>query len=413
MTAPKPLAGADLCVHCGFCTQACPTYLTLDDENDSPRGRIVLMKAIADGSLAVADPAAALHLDQCLGCRACETACPSGVPYGHLLEETRAKMVERRPLSLPTRVLLYVFATPTLAAAFFSAGRALRALGLAALLSRLPGRIGIMMATLAVSHRARARDYRPRAGTPSREDVAVLQGCVMEGLLAPVNRATERTLAYNGYRIVSSPGQKCCGALHAHAGARDAARALARENIAAFEASGAAYVAVNSAGCGAAMKEYDHLLADDEEWSARARTFASRVRDVSELLAAAGPIQAAGQPRKLAVDHPCHLQHAQRLTDPPAKLLAALRLTDAHDLPDASSCCGAAGLYSLENPGLSQRILAPKMASIAASGADCVATGNPGCMMHIGAGLLRAGSRVSVRHPVELLDEAYSREANV
>jgi glycolate oxidase iron-sulfur subunit len=410
--AAKPLAGADLCVHCGFCLQACPTYLTLDDENDSPRGRIVLMKALADGELDALDADVTQHIDQCLGCRACETACPSGVPYGQLLEESRATIATQRPLSVMTRVLLYVFADPTLSAIVFGAGRVVRVLGIASLLSRLPGRIGIAMATLAATRRSGSRDYAARAGTPERANVAVLTGCVMEGLLSPVNRATDRTLAFNGYRLVNVAGQKCCGALHAHAGASDAARDLARANIAAFEASGAEFIAVNSAGCGSAMKEYGHLLAGDPLWCDRAEAFSRKVRDVSELLAASGPIPASGEPIQLAIDHPCHQQHAQRLSGPPAAVYVALTGTERTELPDASSCCGAAGLYSMENPDLSQRILAPKLANIAASGASCVATGNPGCMMHIGAGLRRAGSSVTVRHPVELLDEAYAREAN-
>lgn len=410
--APKPLAGADLCVHCGFCLQACPTYLTLDDENDSPRGRIVLMKGLVGGVLDLRDDSVTQHLDQCLGCRACETACPSGVPYGQLLEETRARIAEVQPLALTTRATLFVFARPSLSAIVMAGARLIRALGVTGLLARLPGRIGIAMATLHATRRpVEVGMYGTPSGTPRRGSAAVLTGCVMEGLLAPVNRATARTLGRNGYELRPAPGQRCCGALHAHAGDRSAARELARVNIAAFEASGAEFVAVNSAGCGAAMKEYAHLLSDDPAWQARAAAFSAKVRDVSELLAAAGPAPAAGAPTRVAIDHPCHLQHAQRLNAQPAAVMGALSGATCADLPDASSCCGAAGLYSLQNPGLSQKILAPKLANILADAPTCVATGNPGCMMHIGAGLIRAGSDIPVRHPVELLDAAYATEA--
>lgn len=407
--APRALPGSELCVHCGFCLQACPTYLTLDDENDSPRGRIVLMKALAAGTLSPTDDAVGTHLDQCLGCRACETACPSGVPYGQLLEQTRADTAAARPIAATSRLILATFATPWLSALFFAGGRAIRALGISRLLARMPGRIGNLMATLEATRRDEAVSEYP-AAPATRAGVAVLQGCVMEGLLAPVNRATERTLARNGYALCNAEGQGCCGALHAHAGSREAARRLARTNIAAFERSGAAFIAVNSAGCGSAMKEYGHLLADDVSWKDRAQAFGNKVRDVSELLAVAGPALAKGRTVKVAVDHPCHLVHGQRLSDPPARVLAAIGGVQAADLPDAAQCCGSAGLYSLAQPELSLRILAPKLSGVAASGAEVVATGNPGCMMHIGAGLIRAASQTKALHPVELLDAAYAAD---
>ncbi|MEA3244827.1 MAG: heterodisulfide reductase-related iron-sulfur binding cluster [Gemmatimonadota bacterium] len=411
MTA-RALPGADLCVHCGFCTQACPTYLALDDENDSPRGRIVLMKALATGRVAAADEAALLtHLDQCLGCRACETACPSGVPYGELLETVRADALPRRPLPFVSRLVLFTFARPVLLRLAMAAARTARATGLSRLLARAPGRVGIAMANLEATRRPvprRGASAGSGAAPAGRATVAVLTGCVMEGLLAPVNRATERVLVRNGYRLADAPGQRCCGALHSHAGDADTARALARTNVAAFEAGGATFVAVNSAGCGAAMKAYGHLLADDPAWRERAARMADRVRDVSELLAEAGPLPAPAATRApVAVDHPCHLLHAQRLTGPPAALLGAVTGLRATELPDAAACCGSAGLYSLAQPELSQRILAPKLDAIRAGGASVVTTGNPGCLMHIGAGLVRRGIPAETRHPVELLDDAY------
>lgn len=408
--APLPLPGADNCVHCGFCLQACPTYLALDDENDSPRGRIVLMKAIAGGALDLDDADARLHLDRCLGCRACETACPSGVPYGQLLELTRERGAERRGIPFVARLVLSVFSSPLLLAIAMWKARLLRASGIASLLSRLPGRVGFAMAMLASTRRTRAessRSYDP-GGDGARGTVAALDGCVMEGLFGPANRATERTLAANGYELARAEGQRCCGALHLHAGDASAARDLARVNIAAFERSGAEFVAVNSAGCGAAMKEYAHLLSGDAAWSDRARAFSAKVRDVSELLAAAGPAPGGALPVKVAYDAPCHLLHAQRISSPPLAVLAAIPGLELVPLADSDQCCGSAGLYSLVEPAVSALVLAPKLASIAATGAPVVATGNPGCLMQIGAGLLRSGQAAQARHPVELLDASYA-----
>jgi glycolate oxidase iron-sulfur subunit len=413
---PLPLPGSELCVHCGFCLQACPTYLALDDENDSPRGRIVLMKAIADGALSLDDTVARLHLDRCLGCRACETACPSGVPYGQLLETTRERLAVRRPLPVVARFILFVFARPAVLAIAMFAARALRASGIAALFARFPGSAGFGMAMLASTHRPsneRRRRFGPH-GDRSRESVACLRGCVMEGLFAPANRATERSLAVNGYRLVPAGGQRCCGALHAHAGDAGTARSLARINIAAFDRSGAEFVAVNSAGCGAAMKGYAHLLQDDPVWRDRAAEFATKVRDVSELLAAAGPARGGPLPMRAVYDAPCHLLHGQRVSTAPLAVLDAIPQLELLPLEGAEQCCGSAGIYNLVEPEVSNLVLGPKLASIVASGASMVATGNPGCLMQIGAGLARARPRGRVplvRHPVELLDASYAARA--
>ena len=435
------LPGLDACVHCGFCLQACPTYLALADENDSPRGRLVLMRALADGVVDPSDPFVGTHIDRCLGCRACETACPSGVPYGRLLEATRATMLPTRPLPIIARLILALFATSTLLAVVMTAARAWRATGVPKLLARFPGRIGLAHAMLASSAPAlRATAVRANAGAnaganadgnagtsaaitaadpltatarvrtaeaPARDFVALLDGCVMKGLFGHVNDATGRVLRHNGYSIVAVPAQRCCGALHAHAGDRATAQRLARANIAAFEASGAAFVAVNSAGCGAMMKEYGHLLADDDAHRARAVALSTRVRDVSELLAAAGPGAGAPLALRVCVDLPCHLQHAQGLTREPAALLDAIPGLVATPLPDADQCCGSAGVYNLLEPEVAVAVLAPKLAQIDASGADFVATGNPGCLMHIGGGLRRSGMRARAVHPIELLDASY------
>jgi len=405
-----PLRGAELCVHCGFCLQACPTYLALDDENDSPRGRIVLMKALAEGAIASNDPDARRHLDRCLGCRGCETACPSGVPYGQLLEQTRERLTTGRPLPLVAQTILFVFARPRFLRMVMFGARMFRATGMPALLARVPGRLGFAMAMLASTARPQ-RAYPAADPDGGRGTVAILDGCVMEGLFTSINRATEHVLDVNGYLRVAAHGQRCCGALHAHAGDATAARALARANIAAFEKSDAQFVCTNSAGCGAAMKEYSQLLRDDPEWRDRAAAFGARVRDVSELLAVAGPRTAGSLPGAPTVtyDAPCHLQHGQRVTIPPLTVLAAISQLNLIPLTDSDQCCGSAGIYNLIEPELSDQVLAPKLAHIAASGAAIVATGNPGCLMQIGAGLARSGSTATARHPVELLAEAYRK----
>lgn len=402
------LPGINACVHCGFCLQACPTYLNLEDENDSPRGRIFLMRSLLEGTVAPDDPAVQGHIDKCLGCRACETACPSGVPYGQLLEATRATLLESRPMPRLARLILVVFARTWLLrpAMFFS--RLLAATPIPTLLSGLDGRIGFAMAMLAsTGHSIDRSRYRP-SSNGTRGKVATLRGCVMEGLFSETNRATERVLSANDYAVVAAPGQQCCGALHAHAGDLESARKLARRNIAAFDRSGAEFVAVNAAGCGAIMKEYGHLLREDPDWHARAEAFSARVRDISELLAAAGPRIGGPLPIRVTYDAPCHLQHAQRITQAPLSVLSAIPGLELVPLHDSDQCCGSAGIYNLIEPDTSDAVLEPKLANIRASGAPFVATGNPGCLMQIGAGLIRGRVHARSVHPVDLLDASYA-----
>lgn len=405
-------AGLDACVHCGFCLQACPTYVVLEDENDSPRGRLLLMRSLLEGSVQTDDEAVRGHLDRCLGCRACETACPSGVPYGHLLEATRATLTARHPLPLAARLLLGVFARPSLMRMLMAFGRLTRASRMAPLLARLlPGRFGFALHMLEATRSPIARTTYEPAGQPSRESFALLEGCVMQGLYGDTNRATVRTLRVNGYRELSAPAQGCCGALHAHAGDLDTARRLARKNIEAFERSGADVVVSNAAGCGAMMKDYGQLLLGDVEWAARAKNVSGRARDVSELLAAAGPVEGAPLHVSVTYDAPCHLLHAQRISAPPLKVLSAIPQLKLVPLTDAEYCCGAAGIYNLLEPETSAAVLAPKLDHIEATGATLVATGNPGCLMQIGAGLLRAKSDARVVHLVDLLDASYAAAA--
>jgi glycolate oxidase iron-sulfur subunit len=228
-------------------------------------------------------------------------------------------------------------------------------------------------------------------------------------LFSDINRATERVLAANDYRIDAVDGQRCCGALHVHAGDDDAARRLARRNIAAFERANVDYVCVNAAGCGAMMKEYGQLLAEDAEWRERAERISAKVRDVSELLAAAGPRHGGPVRARVAYDAPCHLMHAQRVVAPPLDVLRAIPELELVPLNESDMCCGSAGIYNLVEPDVSDAVLDRKLANIAASGADTVTTGNPGCLMQIGAGLIRARSRVNAVHPIELLDASYSK----
>ena len=405
-------------MHCGFCLPACPTYLALEDENDSPRGRLLLMGALLDGSVRPDDPAVGTHLDQCLGCRGCETACPSGVPYGQLLEATRESLLPHRPLPFVARLVLGVFAREWALRPALALARLARVSGTAALLARLlPTRLAMPFAMLASTARPERDAYEP-GGDGARGTASLLTGCVMEGLFAKVNRATERTLSVNGWAMRTTNRQRCCGALHAHAGDAATARALARENIAAFERSDADVVVLNSAGCGAMCRDYGHLLADDSNWAGRATAFSSKVRDVHQLLAGAGPVvlpvrspksEVAASATSVAYDAPCHLQHAQRIVEAPLAVLHAARGIRLVPLADSDQCCGSAGIFNLVRPEVAQRVLAPKLARIAESGAEVVATGNPGCLMQIGGGLRLAGSEVEVRHPVELLDEGYAR----
>lgn len=412
MTA-NGFAGLDPCVHCGFCLQSCPTFLVTGDESDSPRGRIVLMRALARGDLDASDPTLRLHLDRCLGCRGCEPVCPSGVAYGGALEHARAVMASSRPASIVTRLVLAVMADPLLRIpAMFLARLARPFAAWFAGKSRIGFSFGMLAATKTrhngmAAWRQGGPSRNDAALPPSRDAVAVFTGCIMSGLFSHVTDATRRTLSANGYDEVTVPAQGCCGALHAHAGAHDDAVALARTNVRAFAGAGDAAIAVNSAGCGAALKDYARLLAHDD-LADEARAFAGRVRDVSELLSARGPRPGARLDVTVAYDAPCHLLHAQRVADPPLAVLDAIPGLRRVSYPESELCCGSAGIYSLLEPEMSRAVLARKTEALLASGADVVATGNPGCVMQIGAGLRAAGRFVPVVHPVELLDRSYA-----
>ena len=421
------------CVHCGFCLPACPTYTRLGDEADSPRGRLYLMRAVVEGRLDPGSDAFQTHIDRCLGCRACEPVCPSGVEYGHLLERAREAAAEARRPPATARVLLAVLGRPAAERVFLVLSRLLRATRLPALAARLlpdrgvSGRLRLAMGMLAASAPVRIdggagrkigeRDdggRRDEAAEESRRPgergrIGLLTGCVQEGLFDRVNRATARVLEANGYEVVEVAGQGCCGALHAHGGALDRARELAARNVDAFRSAGVDRVAVNAAGCGATVKEYGDLLEDDPERAAGARELAAGARDVSELLAAAGPRTGGPLPLRVAYDAPCHLVHGQGVEEEPLRVLSAIPGLERVPLRRAEECCGGAGIYGLTHPELGGRVGSDKVEAIRDCGAEVVVTGNPGCIMQIGAGVRRAGLGVGVLHPVELLDESYRR----
>ncbi len=407
MTTSVDFSTLDPCVHCGFCLPACPTYLATGDEADSPRGRIVLMRALGRGEAGPNDPALRQHLDACLGCRGCEPVCPAGVGYGRGLEAARELLARSRGIRPAARLLLAVFSRRWLWRPLFALARWFRNLGLARR-GAGRGRIGFGVGMIAASAPGEAAPAGAVAHAarqaPSRGRVALFRGCVMDGLFGHVHQATRRTLEANGYIVIEVAGQACCGALHAHAGDRPGAERLALQNLAAF-ADPVDYIVVNSAGCGAMLKEYGHLLG-----TGPATALGARVRDVTELLASAGPRRAGSLPLEVAYDAPCHLQHAQRVHEDPLTVLGAIPGLRVRLLPGSDQCCGAAGIYSTIEPAMSQAVLSAKIAEIgrAEPRPALVATGNPGCLMQIGAGLLAAGLPIRAVHPVELLDQAYA-----
>jgi glycolate oxidase iron-sulfur subunit len=424
------------CVHCGLCLEACPTYVHTSDENDSPRGRIYLMRAVEEGRLALESRTFTRHIDRCLGCRACESACPAGVEYGQLLEAARADIADAgRKKGWTSRLLRltlrHVWLKPARLRLAFIIARAFRDSRLPRLFLRtrvsklLPSRAEFALALLdssspaprlAVSREsegASAEQNIERASVSSAEieNVALLfEGCVTEGLFARVNRATERVLEANGCATARPRGQVCCGALHAHAGDLEGARVLARRNVEAFETNESAPVVTNAGGCGAMLAAYAHLLARDEEFAERARGFSARVRDVSQQLAATG-IREGAPLDELSVtyDASCHLLHGQKAQVEPLRVLGAIQGVRLAPLEGSDVCCGGAGLYNLLEEELSSRVLEEKLSRVAETGAQVLATGNPGCHMQLGAGARLRGMDLKVVHPVELLDESYRR----
>lgn len=404
------------CVHCGLCLDACPTYVELGVEPDSPRGRIHLMRAVADGRISM-DSMVARHLDLCLGCRACETACPSGVRYGSLIEAARSTVEKwhRRPLAerlLRRLVIGSLLPYPRRLALALAPVRLLDLLGLRPVAVRfLPRTLGRLLRLLpAPRPRARLRRITPAATQPRAGTVGLLRGCVMPVLYPDVAAATARVLAALGYEV-EAPASGCCGALHLHAGDRDRALAGARRTVDVFTAGGRdarlGAVVTNAAGCGAMMREYGELLAGEPKYAARAAALAARVRDVSEVIdAAAGRLELGPLPFMATYHDACHLAHGQGVRAAPRRLLARIPGLRLEPLAESDVCCGSAGTYNMTEPEMAERLLKRKIECILATGAPVVVMGNPGCMLQIAAGLADRGAPVEVLHTVEIIDRA-------
>lgn len=421
MASSAPSLSEDIarCVHCGFCLQACPTYLQLGMETDSPRGRIALIDAIISGRAAPTRPLLK-HLDQCLQCRACETACPSGVPYGRIMEAARAEVIEAKqaPLAWQVRVGVLRALLPHRGRlrALFAAGRLYQRWPVRSWLqaSRILNRIVPPLAAVDASLPALpSRPFMPPEQpehAPSGT-VALLTGCVMPHLYPRTHEATIRVLNRLGYRVVMPDTQTCCGALNFHAGDRRFARDLARQNIDAMLRPEVKAIIVNSAGCGSTMKEYGHLLASDSDYAERAASFAAKTKDVLEFVAShkLGDLQRVGC--TVTYQDSCHLVHAQRVPAAPRVILQAIPGVELREMASPDRCCGSAGIYSIVQRDLSGRILDDKMDDIERTGASVIATVNPGCMTQLEAGARLRGLDVRVVHVIELLDEAMQASA--
>jgi glycolate oxidase iron-sulfur subunit len=417
----QDVEGVNQCVHCGLCLAYCPTFSILGTEMDSPRGRIFLIKSMAEGRIGLTDSTVA-HLDLCLGCRACETVCPSGVPYGQLIEAARADIERQRPggplrrlfrwvnfsVLLPHPRLLSLAAAGLRVYQVSGLQRLVRASGL---LRLLPGPLAswepLLPAIPAAAARAPLPEVTPAEGV-KRATVGLLTGCIQQVAFGPHNRATARVLARNGVEVIAPRSQSCCGALHAHGGEHDTALELAKKTIMAFESAGVEQVVVNTSGCGAHMKAYGTLLAGDPKWAERARRFAARVSDISEFLAREplrGPLRPLA--RTVTYHDPCHVAHGQKIRKEPRALLYQIPGLTVKELHEADWCCGSAGTYNLTQPEMAGQLQRRKIENIRATGADAVITANPGCIIQIQQGLAGGARPIRVLHIVELLDEAY------
>jgi glycolate oxidase iron-sulfur subunit len=409
------------CIHCGLCLDKCPTYRALGTEMDSPRGRIYLIKAVNEGRLPMTRKFIE-HMYLCLDCRACETACPSHVEFGDLMERARGQIERHVPRPRTERLLRHLvfrelFPYNWRMEQVFYAMRWYQRLGLQALLRRvnflglLPERLKSLEAMLpALPKRPFTRSVPEvlSGQPPVTKRVGLFSGCVMNLFYAEVHHASSRVLQANGCDVWISPHQVCCGALHMHAGEREQARQLARHNIAAFEQRHVDVIVNNAAGCGAQLKAYGELLAADPAFAARAHRFSAKVQDIAECLAQEplrGPLGAV--PKRVVYDDPCHLLHAQRIQQPPRALLQQIPELHLVPLTDADFCCGAAGVYNITNPELSMRILSRKMEHVLAADPEIITTGNPGCMMQLRTGVQQAQRDIPVLHPIELIDAAY------
>jgi glycolate oxidase iron-sulfur subunit len=381
------------------------------------------MRAVSNGRLAANSPSFERHIDRCLGCRACEMACPAGVEYGQLLEASRAAVflgnAERGfTYAVLRQTLRHIWLHRRRLRLFFGFARAVRTLRLPAMLRKiglsqlLPTRMRFALAMLessAQSHGAsttQATTPKPKSAQTGKPAL-LFSGCVGEGLFERVNLATSRVLEVNGFAVERPVGQVCCGALHAHAGDLEGARVLAQKNIEAFEHGDGAAIVTNAGGCGAMLKSYQHLLVD-KQWQDRAHSFSSRIFDVSQVLVGGNLVEGKSVGNEaVTYDASCHLMYGQHASESALQLLRSIPGLTLVPLNDSERCCGGAGVYNLMETDLSGKVLSEKLSCIRASGAERLATGNPGCQMHIGAGSRLSGMKLSVCHPVELLDESY------
>lgn len=418
MTTPSAFTGIDIptsdlitqCMHCGMCLPACPTYALTLQEKASPRGRIRLIKAVAEGELEIT-PGFVDAMHFCLDCRACETACPAGVQYGKLVEAARAQIETHAPGPLWSRLLKsfflrFVFIRPERLLFLGRIMAFVQALGLDTL--PLPGRLGKLQK---FSPRIARRQTLPAVipgKTAQRGRVALLTGCVMDLIYPDINADTAHVLAHNGYEVHTIPHQVCCGSLHGHTGDRDTARVLAKKNIDAFHAETYDAIIVNSAGCGSFMKHYDHLLDQDADYRERARTFSRKCKDVTEFLAEKG-FEKPTRPlrRRVTYHEACHLVHGQGVSQQPREILKSIPGLELVELTEATWCCGSAGIYNVTRTEDSLKLLERKMNHIEATAADTVVTGNPGCLLQIQTGARGRGLPMRVVHPVTLLRMAY------
>ncbi len=413
----------DRCVHCGLCLNACPTYRELGVEMDSPRGRIYQMAQVAAG--AKIGETYARHMDLCLACRGCESACPSGVQYGKLIEAARAEIENRIDRPWHVRLLRHLVFEKLL-----PSRRALNAAGTLLLLYRESGLQRLVRASGLPKRLGRfgeAEGMAPRAEFPffyryygkvlaaegeRRYRVAFLGGCVANIAFARLNEATVRVLRKNGCEVSIPAGQGCCGALHVHAGVREEARELAKRNIAAMVDGGYDAIITNAAGCGSTLKEYPDLFEHEPEWKEKARRFSGLMKDVNEFLAS---IELNPHLAEIAAtvtyQDSCHLAHGQKIRSAPRKLLAAIPGLKLREMALADLCCGSAGIYNIVQPEMAAALLDRKMSNVEATGAEVIATANPGCMLQLALGVRKRGGGQRVAHVVELLDEAYTRYA--
>ncbi len=410
----------DRCVHCGLCLNACPTYRELGLEMDSPRGRIYQMVRVTEGSMEIG-PSYVEHIELCLACRGCESACPSGVQYGRLVEAARTAIERqvRRPLGarlMRRLVFRWLLPSPSRlrragAILYLYEASGLRRLIEASGLLKLFGKLG-RIEPLAPSAEApfffrNIGKVFPAEGE-TRHRVALLAGCIANVSFARLNEATVRVLQKNGCEVTVPAGQVCCGALHVHAGLREDARALARKNVDVLVAGNYDAILTNAAGCGSTLKEYHELLEDDPDYAPRAQQFSRLMKDINEFLASIelnrdmAPLNAVA-----TYQDSCHLAHGQRIRIPPRRLLSVVPGLEFREMPLSDLCCGSAGIYNVVHDEMARALLEKKMQAINGTGADIVATANPGCMLQLRAGVRQFGRGQRVMHVVEILDEAY------